>query len=87
MWVASKRGSVNCPQASSNGGCVRPRTTRSWCWVRCCWATSDVRIRRWRTAAAHVREGQLVALGRRGVSACRELGQLVEVRSYDEAGR
>jgi len=40
-----------------------------------------------RAAAAAARERQLGALGRRGVSAWRELEQLVESRSYDEAVR
>jgi hypothetical protein len=40
-----------------------------------------------RAAAVAGREAQLVALGRRGASAWRELEQLVEARSYDEAVR
>jgi hypothetical protein len=40
-----------------------------------------------RAAAAAARERELDALGRRGVSAWRELEQLVEARSYDEAAR
>ena len=40
-----------------------------------------------RAAAAAAREAQLVALGRRGAAAWRELEQLVEARSYDEAVR
>jgi hypothetical protein len=40
-----------------------------------------------RAAAAAAREAQLAALGRRGASAWRELEQLVEARSYDEAVR
>ena len=40
-----------------------------------------------RAAAAAARERELDALGRRGASAWRELDQLVEARSYDEAVR
>jgi hypothetical protein len=40
-----------------------------------------------RAAAAAAREAQLAELGRRGASAWRELEQLVEARSYDEAVR
>jgi len=40
-----------------------------------------------RAAAAAAREAQLAALGRRGASAWREVEQLVEARSHDEAVR